>query len=89
MKFLLVIWTAWACPGGHWFTPAWPAKLRPLICAPQARYELYDPARAATARARVASLGADAALYTCRGLRCRGPISDWNTVVTFKENTPP
>ena len=88
MTWFLVVWVAWVCPGGSWFAPAWPAKLRPVVCSPTARYELYDPARAAKARQRVAALGPDAALYTCRGLACRGPISSWSSVVTYQEATP-
>ncbi len=85
MILFAVVWVAWICPGGGWFAPAWPAKLRPLVCAPQARLELYDPARAAAARRRVTELGADAALWTCRGVRCRGPISSWSLAVNFQE----
>jgi hypothetical protein len=85
MRFLLVAWTAWSCPGGGWFAPAWPAKLRQLVCAPRAAFELYDPASAAIARARVAKLGDGATLNACRGLRACIPISSWSSVVTFKE----
>jgi hypothetical protein len=88
VKFLLVAWTAWACPGGGWFAPAWPAKLRPIICAPKVAFELYDPARSAAARARVAQLGDGAALYACRGLRACTPLSSWTSTVNFKEATP-
>lgn len=88
MTWLLVAWISWVCPGGGWLAPAWPAKLRPLVCAPQARQELYDPARAAAARRRVQDLGPDAALYSCRGLRCLGPVSIWTQDVKFQEVTP-
>ena len=83
-----VVWVSWLCPGGGWFAPVWPAKLRPLVCAPAARFELYDPARAATARAKVSALGPDAALFVCRGVRCRGPLSNWLQAVQFQEAHP-
>jgi hypothetical protein len=85
--YFLLAWTAWACPGG-WFAGIWPAPVRPLVCAPSARFELYDPARAAAARRRVSELGPSAALYVCRGLRCRGPISSWSQDVHFQEVSP-
>lgn len=88
MIFYAIVWIAWICPGGGWFAPAWPAKLHPLVCTPSPRLELYDPARAAAARRRVVALGAESALYACRGVQCRGPISSWSTVVNFQEAHP-
>lgn len=84
MKFLLVAWTAWSCPGGL-FGSLWPVQLRPLVCRPAPRLELYDPARAAAARRRVSELGPDASLSYCRGLRPCAVLSSWSEDVHFQE----
>lgn len=87
MKILAVVWTAYACAGGSCGAML-PPRAQPLLCRAVPALELYDPAREAEARRRVAALGDPAALYACRGVRCSAPLSSWNVIVTFKE-TPP
>jgi hypothetical protein len=86
MTSLRVVAIVWACPGGWLGARAIPAAAQPLLCAPLALVEDYDPAQRRQAEDRVRHLGAGARLEECRLGRGCIKISDWRTIVEFKEN---
>lgn len=82
---LLVVYTAWTCPGGL-LAGFWPAAAKPLVCSARPAIEAYDPARAAAARRRVVDLGPPAQLYALtQGVKIGPPLVDWATTAVFKE----
>jgi hypothetical protein len=89
MKVLAVVWTAYSCAGGASCGKIIPPAVQPYICHASPTLELYDPARARQARARVAALGAPAALIPCHGIVCGAPLSMWSTNVSFREDPTP
>lgn len=90
MKALALVFTAYSCPGLVSWLPAVakPALALVGVCKAKPAVELYDPARAAAARARVRALGAPAQLYPVDGLRIGDALVDWQLVASIKENTP-
>lgn len=84
MTLLLVVYTAWTCPGGL-LAGFWPAAAKPLVCSARPAVEAYDPARAAAARRRVVDLGQPAQIYAAKGAVIGPPLVDWKTVADIKE----
>jgi hypothetical protein len=83
MTWLRVAAIVWGCPGGWLGARAIPAALQPLVCAPAAMVEDYDPAQRRRAEDRVRQLGGGARLEECRlGRGCR-TISIWHLEVTW------
>lgn len=83
MTWYLVVAVAWNCPGG-WFAPIVPPPLRPLVCAPAAALDRYDPAQRGRAEARVRAAGPSTKFYRCDARRCREIEVRWSTEATFK-----
>jgi hypothetical protein len=82
---LRVVAVVFACPLGWLGARATPAPLQPLLCRAETLVEDYDPARLRQAEDRVRHLGPAARLEACSpGRGCR-TLSEWRTVVTFKE----
>lgn len=84
MKFLMVLWLGWSCPGG-WLSGLVPAAARPVLCRPVAEYERFDPARRAQAHARVREQGGSARLFSCDAARCREVSVRWKTEAVIEE----
>lgn len=97
---LAVAFTLYICPGEVTLLgikiplarapqSAKPALAVAGICTAQPALELYDPARAGAARARVLALGKPAQLYEVRnGVQVGPPLVEYPTAATFKEPTP-
>jgi hypothetical protein len=67
MTSLRVVAIVWACPGGWLGARTIPAAVQPLLCAPTALVEDYDPAQRRQAEDRVrASLAPARALRPAR-----------------------
>lgn len=88
MSTLMVTWTAYLCVGAVRILGVpvplarFPDSLKPLMavagaCRAQHRHEVYDPARAPEAWARLAELGPAATLSRCRPMRCTPVEVDW------------
>ncbi len=100
MTHLAVAFTAYLCPGALTLLgfqiqlarlpeSAKPALALVGVCQARPALELYDPARAGEARARVAALGKPAQMYVVTdGAEVGPPLVDWPTAPTFKETTP-
>lgn len=97
MTVLAVAFTAYLCPGAFTLLgfsvplAKFPDSAKPAlavagVCEARPTFELYDPARAPAARARVLALGKPAQLYEVRGGVAVGPpLVEWPTVPKFKE----
>lgn len=96
MSALAVAFTVWLCPGTltvlGFSVPLIkiPASALPAlgaigVCTARPVVELYDPARAAAARARVLELGAPAQIYPVHGVVVGPPLVDWKTTAIIKE----
>jgi hypothetical protein len=66
MTSLRVVAIVWACPGGWLGARTIPAAVQPLLCAPTALVEDYDPAQRRQAEDRARELGAGARLEACQ-----------------------
>jgi hypothetical protein len=85
MIWLRVVALVVQCPGGPFGFWIIPERYRPL-CPQALVIEDYDPGQRRRAEDRVRQLGAGARLEECRlGRDCR-TLSDWRTVVQFKED---
>ncbi len=95
MKALVVAFTVYICPGTVTFLgfaiplsrfpdSAKPAMAVAGVCEARPALEVYDPARAAAARARVVALGKPAQLYAVDGVVVGSPLVDWKTEAAFK-----
>ena len=96
MRALAVAFTIWTCPGAVTVLgiqiplarlpeAAKPALGAVGVCQARPVLELYDPARAEAARARVRELGRPAQLYQIEGIHVGAPLVDWKTVAEIKE----
>lgn len=97
MTHLAVAFTLYLCPGTFTFLgfqiplAKLPASAKPAlavagVCQAQPALELFDPARADAARARVLVLGHPAQLYKVEDAAVVGPpLVEWKTVPAFKE----
>ncbi len=74
MKIYVALWLATSCPGG-WLSGLIPNAVKPLICAQEQAFRLYDPARRKEAEAHVRATPG-ASLHACRGSECRR-LSRW------------
>lgn len=97
MRALAVAFTVWTCPGAVTVLgiqiplARLPESAKPAlgalgVCQGRPAFELYDPARAGAARARVRDLGRPAQLYPIEGTRVGAPLVDWKNVADIKEN---
>ena len=99
MRALAVAFIVWTCPGsvtvlGFSIPLAkFPDSAKPAlgafgICEGRPAVELYDPAQAAKARARVLALGKPSQLYPVDGVTVGAPLVEDKTTATIKELTP-
>ena len=97
MTVLAVAFTLYLCPGTFTILgvgiplarlpeAAKPAMAVAGVCEARPTLELYDPARAGAARARVIAIGKPAQLYAIKnGVTVGPPLVAWPTAPTFKE----
>lgn len=96
MTTLAVAFTLYLCPGNVTLlgiqiplaklpSSAKPALAVVGVCEARPALELYDPARAAEARARVRAIGKPAQPYQIVGATISEPLVDWQTIAVIKE----
>lgn len=68
MTWFLILWVAYACPGGFLVSGAIPAGAKPLAC--QARPEWALETRPERALKRAKEAGCGARVFSCRNLKC-------------------